>query len=143
MATDSNQHSVSDLAATRLLRLCADVGSGPLAELQRLVSGTPGPGVVLEGVHSITGRQPPFSGATLEDLRRFKEMGRDLSENSTPERRAAHVLTYFLAVAAALADHGVNISSRSTDELEPLLLDIALMFDDPIRSHVSRAVDDR
>ncbi len=64
--------------------------------------------------------------ATAEDLAVIKERSKTLLHTSgTGSQRLAGVAGYFLSIAAALRHHGVLITARSRDEVDPVLLDLA------------------
>jgi hypothetical protein len=64
--------------------------------------------------------------ATLEQLVSIKEKSKGLlRRDRETDVRLAGMLSYFLAIAAALVHHGAQISGRSREELTPVLLDLA------------------
>lgn len=78
--------------------------------------------------------------ATVEELAAVKEECKALLRASDcEESRLVSMLSYFLAVAAALVHHDTLISSRSRLELEPLLLDLAEVAPSPWPELLARA----
>ncbi len=64
--------------------------------------------------------------ATAEDLVSLTERSKALLRTAgAGSQRLPGVAGYFLSIAAALRHHGVLITDRSRDELDPVLLDLA------------------
>lgn len=83
------------------------------------------------------------SGTPLAALQGTKELAKTLLENaSTEAHRSAATFLYHLSIAAALARHGVNISTRSPDSRLALYEDLASAFaGDPLGQVFRDAVD--
>jgi hypothetical protein len=99
-------------------------------------------------------KDEPNSGAVLlataaapetpvETLRGIKEYAKQLlGRAQTESHRNAATLLYHVAVAAAFARHGVNISTRSTSARWPLYEDLATaLAGDPLGEVFRRAAD--
>ena len=89
------------------------------------------------------------SGSKLEELQRLKEIGKRLVADAPTEahRNAARVL-YHAAIAAAYANHGVNLSSHPIGARLQLYEELAgLLGGDPLgavfHKAVKRAIQDR
>ena len=64
--------------------------------------------------------------ATTGDLEAIKERSKALLRTAgAGSQRLPGIAGYFLSIAAALRHHGVLITARSRDELDPVLLDLA------------------
>jgi hypothetical protein len=63
---------------------------------------------------------------SLEEISAIKDRAKEIADRveEVEERRGA-ILTYFLAIAAALAGRGAFISARKGDELGPILAELA------------------
>jgi hypothetical protein len=107
--------------AERLTELCkGDAASGEL--LLTTVSASETPLAVLDGIKELAKRL--------------------LKEAPGDAHRAAATLLYHAAVAAALANHGVNISSRASASRWPLYEDLSSVFaDHPLRRVFRQAAD--
>ena len=61
----------------------------------------------------------------LKTLQSMKAASKQmLKERTEPDTRTAPVLVYFLVIAAALARHGVLITSHTRDEVDEILIDL-------------------
>jgi hypothetical protein len=70
----------------------------------------------------------PGGRASVAQLTELKETGKRMLRESGTDSRLIGMATYFLAVAAALANHGALICSRTREELDPVLLDLATVL---------------
>jgi hypothetical protein len=79
----------------------------------------------------------------LETLRGIKELAKTLLAEATSEaHRSATTFLYHLALAAAYAHHGVNISTRALEARLALYEDLATALgDDPPGTVFRQAVD--
>jgi len=108
--------------AERLTELCkGETASGEL--LLATVSASETPLAVLNGVKELAKRL--------------------LKEGPGDAHRAAATLLYHAAVAAALANHGVNISSRASAARWPLYEDLSTIFSDHPLGRIFRQAADR
>jgi hypothetical protein len=71
--------------------------------------------------------------SSVEDLGIVKKRSKALLRTNG-EQRLAGIAGYFLALAAGLRDHGVLLTSRSVEELRPLLIDLASALDGPLQT---------
>lgn len=84
----------------------------------------------------------PLNEVALEDLRAMKETGKKALVSAVdPEDRAAAVLVYFLAVGAALAQHGVQIASRPREDIEDAISDLAAVVPGPWARMLCRGLE--
>lgn len=68
----------------------------------------------------------PLNEVGLEDLRAMKETGKAAFVSAIEdEETATGALLYFLAIGAALAQHGALITSQPRDEVDDALSDLA------------------
>lgn len=77
--------------------------------------------------------------ASVAQLTELKEAGKQLLREPGPEARLTGMAAYFLAVGAALANHGALICSRPRAELDPVLLDLATVLPGPWSDMLCRA----
>ena len=78
--------------------------------------------------------------SSLDELRASKNRGKEqLAAASDQDDRSRATLQYFLAIGAALYQHGALITSRPRAELEPILLDLAATLPDPWSRWLGRA----
>ena len=83
-------------------------------------------------------------GTSPAVLGRIKELAKRLLNKAPPDaHRAAATLLYHAAVAAALATHGVNISSRTSAARWPLYEDLSSIFADHPLGRIFRQAADR
>lgn len=70
--------------------------------------------------------------ATLDQLTAIKQTSKSLlNSEPNPAGRLTALASYFYAVAAALRHYRTNISSRSRDELNPVLQELAAVSPSP------------
>jgi hypothetical protein len=70
----------------------------------------------------------------------YQESKRALGLAPHREARVAALSAYFVAVAAGIAQHRALFTSRSRDELDPLLLELVSAFPPPWSELLSRAL---
>jgi hypothetical protein len=64
--------------------------------------------------------------ASLEELKAIKKAGKLIYKTARrSDERLVGVASYFLSISAALRHHGALICSRSRQELDPILFDLA------------------
>lgn len=134
-------------AVARLLALGRERDLRPVAGLVDRLGHTDGATwfaqSVLDAIVAPWGRPDELAaGAStpLERLRDLKDRGHALIERSdTFEDRLAGVAAYFLAVAAALVQHGERITRRDRARLDPMLLDLAAAMPEPWSGLLSQA----
>jgi hypothetical protein len=127
---------------TRLLQLGLRPGSRPVDELLDWLALDEGRAWFVTWSQA-SGRallqSPP---PALDALREFYgESKKLLARARIKEDRVGALAAYFLANAAALAHHGQLLSSRSRDELVPVLSDLAAALPEPWDDLVERAVE--
>jgi len=102
------------------------LASGPLAETGDAES------AILDGA------------AQLDQLGAIKERSKELLADAIAEDdRLAGLAGYFLTIAAGLAHHGANLSSRSLADLRPVLLDLASVCPEAWSRLLTRAIEDQ
>lgn len=68
----------------------------------------------------------PDPGVPLDDLIAIKNAGKEIAAKaSSREASLQSMVGYFFSIAGALATHGENISSRTYEDLRPILIDLA------------------
>ena len=78
--------------------------------------------------------------ATIDQLAEVKDRSqRLLRTGPDQDTLLAGIAGYFFALAAALLHHGRALSSRSRDELDPVLLDLATVAPSPFSEMLSDA----
>jgi hypothetical protein len=78
--------------------------------------------------------------ATLDQLVTMKQSGKSLAGSSCDDQSTlAAMVCYFFPIASAMVHHGRNICSRSRDELNVTLLDLATVAPEPWADLLSRA----
>jgi len=115
--------------ASRLLRVGL---RGPARPVDRLLDRLAEPdgatwldGVLSEGPLAVL-VEPAPSDLTPDHLRALKEMGKTAAMRAdTRDATLRAMVGYFFSIAAGLAQFGQNISSRSAEELDPILMDLA------------------
>lgn len=119
-------------AAGRLLGMASPEVGGPLGEVIRRLERADG----AAWLNACLKEQPlaPIAGpdgkpdarTSLDVLKRLKHDSKRLLPAAGDEgTRLRAVLAYFVAVGAALAQHGVLISSRPQSDVEQAILDLA------------------
>ena len=94
---------------------------------------------VLAGLGSAVG-QLAEGEATVEQLAEIKERSQSqLRTGLDRDSRLAGIAGYFLTLAAGLRHHGHALSSRSRDDLDPVLLDLATVAPSPFSELLSDA----
>lgn len=77
---------------------------------------------------------------TIEQLRAIKEKSKALFRATRdPDQRLIGAVGYFLSIAAGLRHHHTRICSRSRQEVDPILLDLASAAPSPWNELLSRA----
>ncbi len=78
--------------------------------------------------------------AHLGDLHELKALAKArLAQVRTSDDRISALLSYFVAIAAGLAQFHLTITSRGTDELVPVLLDLAEVMPERLRGLFAEA----
>lgn len=85
--------------------------------------------------HAHSGKMSLSQAEALKDVAK-----RRMTAESSSDARLAGLLGYFIALGSALAHHGTLIASRSREEVDNALVDLAEACPDPWRSLLQDAV---
>ena len=92
---------------------------------------------VFLGDHGLSAAVLCEGRTTVDQLDSLKDASKRAHQD--PEQRLVGMAGYFLSAAAALAGHGVRITSRPMTDLEPVLLDLAEVLAEPWAGLCGRA----
>lgn len=147
--TDSGSFDMTPSDASRLLRLGMADERRPVDDLiDGLKAKEAGPRTLIELLERPGLIDPGQADgmliqgeAGIDHLQGLKQRGKICYKNADSDaERMAGLAAYFLAIGAALAHHGKLICSRSREELDQVLLDIAEVAPEPWDEMLNKAI---